>query len=311
MHSRVNPAIVLFAPTASGKSALAMGLAQALNGVVINMDSRQVYRHMPLLTACPTAEEYAAAPHVLYEVLEPTVISSAGAYVAAARQAAETAWANGQVPIFVGGTGLYADVLLHGLSPIPEIPAEIVKHWQSRVEQEGAAVLHAELAKVDAPWAAQITVNDSQRIARGLSVWQATGQRFSDWQQQPRAGGLAANMLPLAIHRPRAEILARLAQRFDHIYAHGLMAEVAALREKNYALTLPALTSLGLAELYQHLDGTLDKSAIREAFLTRQRQYAKRQATWLRQTYPAQQVWEQPTPAEALTFVQQWLDNHA
>jgi tRNA dimethylallyltransferase len=300
-------AITLFGPTASGKTALAIRLAQAVNGVIINADSRQLFKHMPLLTACPTAEEYSLAPHRLYEILAPDAPCSAGDYLALARAAAADVVAAGQCPIFVGGSGLYMDVLLHGLSPVPDIPPPVVEGWKKKLATKGASALYDELEQADRAWAETFPPTDSQRIVRGLSVLSHTGQPLSSWLQLPKEGALPYNFINLGLAPPREEVKARIGTRFQALVKQGLREEASALKARGYSPELSALKSLGVQELWAHEAGDLPWEEAEERFLTLHRRYAKRQMTWLNNTYPAARLFPTADAAPVLTFVQERL----
>jgi len=274
-------AIVIAGPTASGKSALALGLAQAFDGTIINADSMQVYEVLRILTARPTAEDEALAPHRLYGFLSPRESCSAGRWQSLAKLAAEEAWAAGRLPIIVGGTGLYLRSLTEGLSPIPDIPEEIRAAARAELTELGNEAFHARLATQDPEMAARLRPSDSQRIARAWEVLQATGRSLALWQQEPAQGGLAADFFAVVIAPARERLYAGCDSRFQSMIDQGALAEVAALLQLELDPALPAAKALGVAELSAFLRGriTLDEAIRRAQQSTRN--YAKRQLTWI------------------------------
>ncbi|MCP5405821.1 MAG: tRNA (adenosine(37)-N6)-dimethylallyltransferase MiaA [Pseudomonadaceae bacterium] len=295
------PVVTLFGPTASGKSALALGLAEVLDGEIVNADSRQIYKGMPLITACPSAEDYARVPHHLYEFLSPDVRYSAGDYAKAATQVIQNVQARGKTAIVVGGTGFYLRALMEGISPIPPISDDINAAVEAEVAEDIAAA-YARLQTVDAAWAARIQPTDAQRIARGLAVHGATGRALSEWQQAPASGSPFA-FIKLALCPPREVLHRRIADRWQAMLEQGLLEEIRSLKEAGHAATLPALTGLGVAELYRYFEGDLSLEQAVELGIISHRQYAKRQATWLNNQYAADYTQQVPDTAAALAFV--------
>ncbi len=296
-------ALCIFGPTGAGKSALALALAAQFDGWIINADSRQIYQKIPILSACPSAEEYARAPHQLYEFIDPTTPYSAGAYVKNAGEVVAQAVAQGKMPIFCGGTGFYLQSIMSGLSPIPDTPAALVAMYQAQWHAD-AAKMFAQLQAVDPVWAAAISPQDMQRTVRGLSVQAYTGQRLSDWQQQPRTGALPCRFLCIGVTHPRDILHQRLAGRIKTMLAAGLLAEVAALRAAGYTLADPGLSSIAAQHFYAYLDGEITLDEAQERFLIGDRQYAKRQETWLRHHYPADHIFLSPTADEVVAWVE-------
>lgn len=276
-------AILIAGPTASGKSRLALALAERLGGMVINADSMQVYRELRILTARPTAEDEARAPHVLYGFVPVREAYSAGRYMADATRAIGEARAAGLRPIIVGGTGLYFKALLEGLAPVPAIPVEIRAHWRGEAARLGAAVLHGELARRDPAGAARLHPTDTQRIVRALEVIEATGRPLADWQRFPGRPVLAREeTVRLLVSLDRTELYRRCDLRFEAMLAAGALAEAAALQQLGLSAELPGMNALGLRPLLAHLSGrlTLEEAVCQAKVQTRQ--YAKRQLTWLR-----------------------------
>ena len=274
-------ALLIAGPTASGKSALALEKAAALGGVIINADALQVYAPLRILSARPTAEEEARAPHRLYGHVGAEQPYSVAAWAAEARREMEAAWAQGLLPIVTGGTGLYFRALELGLAPVPEIPDQLRAKWRGF---EGD--LHAELAHRDPAMAARLLPADRQRLTRALEVIDATGRSLLDWQregqdQAPLAGVLVERIF---LDVPREELHARAEARFDAMLAAGALEEARALMHLDPAL--PAMKAIGLPELIACLKGetTLQDAAARAKAATRQ--FIKRQNTWWRSQLP-------------------------
>ena len=294
-------ALYIFGPTASGKTGLAVEIANKINGVIINADSRQLYRGLPILSAVPTPDEQAAAEHRLYEFLDPTEPFSVGDYLKAATTQAKSIVAEGKTPIFVGGTGLYFDVLLHGISPIPPTPREVSLALSHRAETEGVATLYAELKRVDPVIAKQLHATDTQRICRALAVYQESGLPLSHWQAQPKQGALPYQAYKIALAPPRETVLQRQDARFDVMLNQGLLEEVETYLNTWSSIDPNALKTHGLRELTAHLKGDLTLAEAREEIITQMRQYSKRQMTWLRNTYHPDLILEKPDAATVLT----------
>jgi len=297
--------VLIAGPTASGKSALALDLARKHGGTVINSDSMQVYRDLRVLTARPTAEEEALAPHRLYGHVDAAVNFSAGSFVADAAKALAEARAERRVPIFVGGSGLYFKAITRGLSAVPPIPSEVRDSVRTRLERDGVEALHAELAQRDPVSAARLKPRDRTRIARALEVVEATGRSLADWHREglppilPHGEFIAMFLAP-----EREQLYARIDARFDAMLKAGALNEVAALAARNLDPLLPAMKAHGVPALIRHLKGeiTLDEAA--EIGRADTRHYAKRQFTWFRHQLPEFQ-WVQPEAARG------WLALHA
>ena len=275
-------AILIAGPTASGKSRLALRLAEELGGVVINADSMQVYRELRILTARPTPEDEARAPHALYGFVSGAIAYSAGRYATDAGTAIETARACGRVPIVVGGTGLYFKALLEGLSPVPAIDPEVRAHWREQASSRPVAELHAVLARRDPATAARLMPTDPQRIVRALEVLESTGRSLTDWQREPGRPVLVERETVRLLALPDGDGQDVIARRFDAMLAAGALDEVRALEGLGLSAELPIMRALGVAQLVAHLAGEITLQAAVEAAKSATRQYAKRQMTWLR-----------------------------
>lgn len=279
--------IIVAGPTASGKSALALAIARAFDGVVINADSMQVYRELRILTARPGEAELALAPHRLYGVLPAAERCSAGRW----RQMAETAAAEtGRLPVFVGGTGLYLRALTEGLSEIPPVSGEIAAAGAAKLAALGAAGLHAELAALDPVIAARLAPGDSQRIYRAWTVRQATGRSLSEWQAIPPTGGRPC--LTLVLMPPRDVLYAACDARFVRMAEQGAMEEVRRLLALGLDPALPAMRAVGVRELAGVIAGITSMAVAVTAAQQATRRYAKRQMTWIRHQMPEAQILE-------------------
>jgi tRNA dimethylallyltransferase len=275
--------ILIAGPTASGKSGLALALAERRGGRVINADSMQVYRELRLLTARPGAEDEARAPHVLYGHISGAEAYSAGRYVADAAAAIAEAQAAGQVPIVVGGTGLYFKALLEGLSPIPAPDPGVRAFWRAEATRRPAPELHALLTARDPEMAARLMPTDPQRIVRALEILESTGRSLAEWQRAPGRPVLAeAETERLLLLPPRETHGALIDSRFDAMMAAGALDEVRGLLALALSAELPIMRALGVAPLAAHLAGGLSLDAAIASAKADTRKYAKRQLTWLR-----------------------------
>jgi tRNA dimethylallyltransferase len=276
--------ILIAGPTASGKSAVAMALAQRLGGVVVNADSMQVYRDLRVLSARPGADDEARAPHALYGFVDAGEAFSTGKWLEAVAAELDRAAAASQVAIVTGGTGLYFRGLEQGLSPMPAIPDEIRARWRARLEAAGPAALHADLARIDPEMARRLTPGDGQRLVRAREVLEATGRSLLDWQREAQGEGLLgdARVARFVLALDRDALYGRCDLRFDRMIADGAIAEVDALRRRGLDPRLPAMKALGVPQLAGYLEG---RSSLEEASAivkTWTRRYAKRQLTWFR-----------------------------
>jgi tRNA dimethylallyltransferase len=269
-------------PTCSGKSALALAIAQRVGGTVINVDSMQVYRELRIVTARPTPEEEAIVPHRLYGVRPAAEPGSMAWWRGEAlREMAESPG----LPILCGGTGLYLDALVRGIADIPEPDAESRDEARNLLASEGAAALHASLAAVDPETAGQLNPNDSQRVARAWEVWRSTGQGLAAWQKTAHAPA-DWRFRAIVIDPPRDQLRAAISTRFDVMVEQGAIEEVAALLELHLDPALPAMRAHGVPELAGFLRGETTLEAAKAHAKLATGQYTKRQATWLRNRPP-------------------------
>jgi tRNA dimethylallyltransferase len=298
----VSKAVLIAGPTASGKSALALELAEKTRGIIINADSMQVYRDLRIITARPSLAEEARVPHRLYGHVDAAVNFSAGAWVVDASAALAEARTHKQLAIFVGGSGLYFKALTRGLSAVPPIPSGIRDSVRARLERDGVEALHAELAQRDPHSAERLKPRDRTRIARALEVVEATGRSLSEWHREGLPPLLPPGTFDALFLAPnRDELYARIDARFDTMIKGDAVAEVAALAARRLDPLLPLMKAHGVPPLIRHLRGeiTLEEAAVQGRADTRH--YAKRQFTWFRHQLPEFE-WLDPAQARA------WLD---
>jgi len=288
MAQRNESAVLIAGPTASGKSALALGLYDALSqrgvkAAIVNCDAMQIYREIPILAASPSARDHAHAPHHLYGVLSVADAGSAGRYIELIDPVLHTLWAKDVLPLIVGGTGLYFRALTDGLAPTPPVPPAIVEEGQAVIDTEGAAALHTRLAAIDPVMAARLEPLDQLRVLRAWSVMRATGRSLADWQAETTPGLLSeATLVKAALVPERDWLYTRCDQRFDLMLQYGAWDEVRALHAAGFDPRLPAMRALGVPQLIQALSGEIEEAKAIETAKRETRRYAKRQLTWIR-----------------------------
>lgn len=276
-------AVLITGPTASGKSALALDLARRHGGVVINADSMQVYDTLSVLTARPSRQDEAAAPHRLYGHVPAGRSYSTGEWLRDVEPLLAALKAEGRLPVFVGGTGLYFKALTGGLSDMPEIAQDIRCRVRLRLKQEGAEALHGELSQLDPETAAALRSADGQRIVRALEVLEATGRSIRDFQG--RAGPMIvdpARAAKFVVLPERAVLHERINRRFSLMLDQGAVEEVKALLALKLPEDLPVMKAIGVREIAAMLAGTMSRAEVEERGAALTRQYAKRQMTWFR-----------------------------
>jgi len=278
------PAVLLLGPTASGKSALALALADRFPVEIVSVDSAQVYRGMDIGTAKPDAATRARVAHHLVDIIDPTAAYSAARFRADALRAIAGIRARGRVPLLVGGTMLYFKALTDGLSALPAADPALRARLDARAIEAGWPALHADLARIDPVTAARLAPTDAQRIQRALEVFELSGRPLSQLQGAREPDGVLGATVPIALVPPdRARLHEAIARRFDAMLAAGLVDELRALRRR-FALApeLPSMRCVGYRQAWAFLDGTIDASALRARGIAATRQLAKRQFTWLR-----------------------------
>ena len=276
-------AVLIAGPTASGKSALALALAERLGGTIINADSMQVYAGLRVITARPTADEEGRAPHALYGHVEPSDIYSTGRWLREVTAAIADIAAAGRVPIVVGGTGLYFKALTEGLAAVPSIPAEIRDAVRERLARDGVPALYSELTARDPVTAARLMPLDRSRIARALEVVLATGRSINDWHGEGTEPVLPPERtVRVFVTLERAELVSRIEARFGAMLEAGALDEVRALAARNLDPLLPAMKAHGVPWLIRHLRGEISLDEAAAGSIMDTRRYAKRQHTWFR-----------------------------
>src|SRR5262245_23183436 len=279
--------VLIAGPTASGKSALALALAERLGGVIVNADAMQVYRDLRIITARPSPGEEARVPHRLYGHVDAADNYSVGRWLTDAQQALVDSTQEHRRPIFVGGTGLYFKALTHGLTAVPPIPADIRAGLRTRLQQVGAEALHGELAQRDPVAAQQIRPADGVRIVRALEVLDATGRSLHDWHRDGMKPMVEpARAVRVFLNVARDELYRRIDARFEAMLAAGALAEVERLAARGLDPLLPAMKAHGVPWLRRHIAGDLSLAAAAAEAKRDTRHYAKRQATWFRHQMP-------------------------
>jgi len=298
-------AVLIAGPTASGKSALALALAEALGGTIINADSMQVYRDLRIVTARPTAQEEARVPHLLYGHVDAAENYSVGRWCVEASAALAAVERAGRLPVVVGGTGLYFKALTRGLAAVPPIPPQIRSGVRERLEREGTAALYAELGERDAATARRLMPRDRARVTRALEVVLATGRSLTDWHREGMKPALDAEVaVKVFLDVERAELYRRIDARFDAMLASGALDEVRALARRGLDPALPAMKAHGVPWLIRHLKGEIDLAAAVEGAKRDTRRYSKRQGTWFRHQLPD---WTWATSGTALGEIRRAL----
>ena len=305
-----NPPLFLIAgPTASGKSALALALAERANGVILNADSAQVYRELPILSAGPTTEDHARAEHRLYGFRDGALPCSAADWAARARAEIADVHSQGRLPILVGGTGLYIRTLLEGIAPVPEIDPAIRHAVRDASTEEN----RRRLAELDPGASAKLKPADKARIARALEVVLSTGKPLADWQQD-RTGGIAneIDLSPIVLLPPREWLYQRCNERFSRMIGQGAIEEVRALLARNLDPSLPIMRAIGVREIASFLraDASVDETVAAGQQATRR--YAKRQYTWFAHQPPAEwRRFHEPLDAAALERALELVETEA
>jgi tRNA dimethylallyltransferase len=295
VHTPLPKVALIAGPTASGKSALAIAVAQRHRGTVINADSAQVYRDLRVLSARPSVEEEAQVPHRLFGHVDGGEEYSAARWAAEARAAIDATLGEGRLPVLVGGTGLYLRTLLDGIAPVPEIDPEI----RAEVRALPVAAAHAELARLDPPAAERLRASDTTRVGRALEVVRSTGRSLAQWQAA-RAGGIADRiaLVPLVLLPERAWLVERCDRRLAAMFAGGAIEEVAALLARDeLSPDAPVRRAIGVPQIAAYLAGEItQEQALGETRLAT-RQYAKRQYTWFRNQPPRE--WQRAAEMES------------
>ena len=279
---RLPLALFIAGPTCSGKSALAIALAERLGGVIINADSMQIYQELHVLTARPSAEDEARVPHALYGIRPAAEPGNVAWWRQEALGLMADAEAQGLLPILCGGTGLYFSALRQGLADIPAITPDARREARAALASLGAEGLHAELAVKDPQTAALLGPTDGQRVARAYEVWLSTGRGLESWRRGKTPMPPPWRFRAIRLDPPRSELQEGAARRFDAMLAAGAVAEVRALMTQALDEALPAMRAHGVPELAAHLRGEMTMEAARAQAVTNTHRYIKRQTTWFR-----------------------------
>ncbi|MDG4856164.1 MULTISPECIES: tRNA (adenosine(37)-N6)-dimethylallyltransferase MiaA [unclassified Mesorhizobium] len=294
---RVKNAILIAGPTASGKSALALDIAERKGGVIVNTDSMQGYSVLDVLTARPSAAETARVPHYLYGHVHPSTAYSTGAWLRDVTGLIAEGIFSGRPAVFVGGTGLYFRALAEGISDMPDIPPSVRERWRYELKEQGAERLHRVLMHQDSAVAMQLRPTDGQRIVRALEVLDASGRSILEWQAargQPLIDRDSARFL--VIELDRGELVARIRARFDQMLDKGALDEVRQLMALDLDPNLPAMKAIGVRELQAAMAGHMGFPQAIERAKIATRQYAKRQTTWFKHQLGPE--WQRLRPGE-------------
>ncbi len=294
-------AVLIAGPTASGKSALALKVAETFGGTIVNADSMQVYRDLCIITARPTPSEEARVPHALYGFVDAAENYSVGRWYRDVGEAMREIAARRSFPILVGGTGLYFAALTKGIAAVPPIPPELRAEVRSRLQREGAPALHKELAQLDPTTARRITETDRSRISRALEVALATGRPLSDWHRE----GLPPLIQPDSAEKvfltcERKELVQRIEARFHKMLEASALDEVRRLADRRLDPLLPAMKAHGVPWLVRHLRRDVSRQEAIAGAVMDTRRYAKRQITWFRNQMPG---WSWGSPDEAFSAI--------
>lgn len=299
-------AIAIVGPTASGKTALSLELARRVGGEIVNADALQVYRGLDIGTAKPSAEERAAVPHHLIDILDPEEAFSAGEFARRARAAIADIAGRGRLPIVVGGSGLYLRALFEGLKELPRHDPEVRSRLQEELAEKGLPRLHEELRERDPESAERLRPSDTQRVLRALEVYRTSGRPLSFWLAQASPDGPVERLM-IGLTLPRTILYDRIAVRVRDMVRRGWVCEVAGLLELGTSPFAPAFQAIGYRQMVQHLEGRTTLEAATDEAILATRHYAKRQETWFRRERDL--VWFQgPRSEAAVAFLLQELE---
>ena len=291
-------AVLIAGPTASGKSALAIEIAQRAGGTVVNADSMQVYRDLRILTARPSEAEEATVPHRLYGHVDGAVNYSAMRYAADVAVLLDELREQGRLPILVGGTGLYFKAVTEGFSAMPPVPEAVRAAFRARAEGMETGALHDELGARDPLMAERLRPSDRMRVMRALEVFEATGRSLASFQGEREPGPVGEEgLLRLFIHPEREVVRQQIDRRFETMIEGGALDEVARLKERGLDPLLPIMRAHGVPGLIAHLDGEISLDEAIQRGQADTRAYAKRQVTWFRHQMAG---WQAVAPSEAL-----------
>lgn len=298
------PVVCILGPTGAGKTASSLGMARKFSVRVINFDSRQVYTDFPVITAQPSPEERAVCPHELYGFLPTTENINAAGFVALAKEHIDASAAE-ELPVLVGGTGMYLQSLTSGLAPIPDIPDEIRERIRRRAEEEGGPALYAELEKVDPDYCRRTHPNNRQRNARALEVYEATGKSFTWWHNR-EVPPSPYKFLKIGVKVDLDELTPLLMLRIEKMLEAGAIDEARRAWKKCPDENAPGWTGIGCIELMHFIKGDIDLDETVRLWAKNTRAYAKRQLTWFKREQDIH-WFESNESGDAVKFVEQWL----
>jgi tRNA dimethylallyltransferase len=297
--------VCLAGPTGAGKSELALRLAERHRGAIVNFDSRQIYRGIPIVTAQPSPEEQARCPHLLYGVLDPDKPMDAGTFAALAAKAIADVRSQGYLPILVGGTGLYLRALLQGLAPVPTVDDRVRSKVALEWDRDGEGAMYERLKAVDPEYAAKVHPRDRQRVTRALEVFEQTGKPFSRWHHDRVRFGRYEPFI-MAVEITLEELTPRLLERIERMVEAGAVEEVRQAFARYPHPDAPAFSGIGCREILAYLRGEMTLEEAKEQWLRSTRAYAKRQLTWFRGDPGVR--WFRPEAADAMALeVESWL----
>ena len=295
--------VLIAGPTASGKSALALAVAERFGGTVVNADSMQVYRDLRIITARPTEDEERRAPHLLYGHVDAAVNYSTGQWLRDVTAAMSDVRAQGRLPILIGGTGLYFTALTKGMAAVPPTPAVIRNEVRGRLAADGVGILYAELLRLDPETAHRLMPNDRSRIPRALEVFKSTGRSLSDWHREGLPSPIdTVSAVKVFLKTERSALVERIGTRFGAMMESGAIDEVRALAARQLDPLLPAMKAHGVPWLIRHLNGEISAQDAAAGAVMDTRRYAKRQLTWFRNQL-SDWTWVEPERAEAFIAV--------
>ncbi len=306
--------ILVGGPTASGKTSLAIELAQKYNGVIINADSMQVYQELDIITARPNEHECQQAEHQVFGFISIKQHFSVAQWLEKVSQTIQETQLRKKTPILVGGTGLYFKALIEGLSPIPSIDMAIRKKIGNYYDEIGAQKFHDELHQIDPQAAERLSANDRQRCIRAMEIWHQTGQTLTYWQNQPRKKFVNNAVFKTFILLPnREKLYQKIEKRFDFMIENGALDEAKHIKELNLDRLLPGLKAVGLTSLLDYLDKKISLDEAITTGKTQTRRYAKRQFTWFKNQLPEQEtkklsVWHLKPPVD-IKILDKYLQN--
>ena len=287
-HNQIQPPVVVIAgPTASGKSGLALKLAERLDGEIVNADSMQIYKDLPILSAIPSPSDQARIAHHGYAVLDAGERCSVARWLNLTREIISDLHGRGKIPIMVGGTGMYIRAAIEGISPIPDIDPAFRQEASAQFDAIGGAAFRKSLAEKDPVLAARLNDGDRQRLIRGMEVVLATGTPLSRLQDIPLEGKLNATFTTIAIMPPRDQLYDAINQRYPMMLADGGIEEAAQLMKRGLDPSLPLMKAVGLPPVFSYLRGEIEKDEMVSMACQDTRRYAKRQMTWFNNQYQA------------------------